>query len=55
MNILILGDVVGNSGRKHNKNLQEICAFKIDFTIVNGENAVDDGKELLKISINYLN
>ena len=55
MNILILGDVVGNSGRKAiNKNLQEIIKkFKIDFTIVNGENAADDGKGITeKISIN---
>ena len=55
MNILILGDVVGISGRKAiNKNLQEIIKkFKIDFTIVNGENAADDGKGITeKISIN---
>ena len=46
MKILILGDIVGISGRKAiDKNLPEIISKnKIDFTIVNGENAADDGK-----------
>ena len=46
MKILILGDVMGSSGveqlkQKLNKIIQD---KKIDFTIVNGENAADDGK-----------
>ena len=47
MKILILGDVVGVSGQKSSKeNLSKIIKnHKIDFTIVNGENSADDGKE----------
>ena len=50
MNILILGDVVGVSGQKIVKNkLKEIIKkYKIDFTIVNGENAAEDGKGITK-------
>ena len=50
MKILILGDVVGNSGVEHlKKNLNKIIEDKkIDFTIVNGENAAEDGKGITK-------
>jgi len=50
MNILILGDIMGPAGRKALKdNLEEIIENKkIDFTIVNGENAADDGKGITK-------
>jgi 2',3'-cyclic-nucleotide 2'-phosphodiesterase len=46
MNLLILGDVMGASGRNALKNkLPKIIAEnKIDFVIVNGENAADDGR-----------
>ncbi|MDA7715375.1 TIGR00282 family metallophosphoesterase [Pelagibacteraceae bacterium] len=46
MKILILGDVMGASGRKVlNKKLPELIKNKdIDFVIVNGENAADDGR-----------
>ena len=46
MIILILGDVVGNTGVEQiKKNLNKIIQDKkIDFTIVNGENAAEDGK-----------
>ena len=46
MNILILGDIIGQSGRKalRNKLKDIIKKNKIDFTIVNGENSADDGK-----------
>ena len=55
MNILILGDVMGPSGReaiiKKLPNL--IKQKKIDFVIVNGENAADTGvgitKKILRI------
>ncbi len=50
MNILILGDVMGVSGRKALKKnfLQIISKNKIDFSIINGENAADDGKGITK-------
>ncbi len=50
MNILILGDVMGASGRKAVKiNLKKIIQEKkIDFTIVNGENSADDGRGITK-------
>ena len=50
MNILILGDVVGSSGRiAIEKNLSKIISEKkINFTIVNGENAADDGRGITK-------
>ena len=50
MNILILGDIFCPSGRLAIKNnLKEIITkFKIDFTIINGENAADDGLGLTK-------
>ncbi len=46
MKILILGDVMGASGRKAlNKKLPQIINNKeIDFVIVNGENSADDGR-----------
>ncbi len=46
MKILVLGDVMGSSGRMAlKKNLSEIIKKnKIDFTVINGENAADDGK-----------
>ena len=46
MRILFLGDVVGNSGYSKiiNDISNEIIKRKIDFVIVNGENASDDGK-----------
>ncbi len=46
MNILILGDVVGLAGRKAiKKKLKRIINDnEISFTIINGENAADDGK-----------
>ena len=46
MNLLILGDVMGASGRKalSNKLPDLIKKYKINFVIVNGENASDDGK-----------
>jgi len=45
MKILFLGDVVGISGRSmiFNNLLSEIKNKKIDFVIVNGENAADEG------------
>jgi len=50
MKILILGDVVGVSGRKSIKdNLAKIIDdHEINFTILNGENAADDGRGLTK-------
>ncbi len=50
MNILILGDVVGVSGQKviKRKLKETIEKYKIDFTVVNGENASDDGKGITK-------
>ena len=50
MKILILGDVMGNSGVEQlNENLNTIIRDKkIDFTIVNGENAAEDGKGITK-------
>ena len=51
MNILLLGDVVGPSGRKAIiEKLPEIIKKKeIDFAIVNGENAGDMGVGITKI------
>jgi metallophosphoesterase (TIGR00282 family) len=50
MNILLLGDVVGPSGRKAIK--EKIPALikkkKIDFLIINGENAADSGLGITK-------
>ena len=50
MRILILGDVVGSSGRKAlKKNLSNIIKEnEIDFSVINGENSADDGKGITK-------
>tara|TARA_B100000674_G_C37769332_1_gene881751 strand:+ start:200 stop:1006 length:807 start_codon:yes stop_codon:yes gene_type:complete len=50
MKILILGDVMGSSGRNAiNKKLPDITKkYKINFVIVNGENASDDGRGITK-------
>jgi metallophosphoesterase (TIGR00282 family) len=50
MKILILGDIMGNPGVEHLKiNLNKIIQDKkINFTIVNGENAAEDGKGITK-------
>ena len=50
MKILILGDLMGNSGKKAlQKNLSKIIKDKnIDFTILNGENAAEDGRGITK-------
>ncbi len=51
MKILILGDVMGLSGRKAlKKYLSEVIKKNnIDFSIINGENAADDGKGITEI------
>ena len=51
MKILILGDVMGVSGRKDIKNnLSKIIQdHEINFTILNGENAADDGRGITKL------
>ena len=50
MNILILGDIVGPSGRKAltEKLPHLIKKKKLDFVIVNGENAADSGVGITK-------
>ena len=58
MNILLLGDIMGPSGRKAiNEELPKIIKKKkIDFTIVNGENAGDLGVGITeKIFHDFLN
>ena len=64
MNLLILGDIMGVSGRRAlSKKLPDLIKTnKIDFVIVNGENASDDGKgitqeiteELFKIGVDVI-
>ena len=51
MKLLILGDVMGVSGRDvlKNKLPKIIIENKIDFVIVNGENAADDGRGITKL------
>ncbi len=51
MKILILGDVMGASGRRAiKKNLSRIIhENEIDFTIVNGENSADSGRGITKV------
>ena len=51
MKILILGDVMGVSGRDvlKNKLPKIIIENKIDFVIVNGENAADDGRGITRL------
>ncbi len=50
MNVLILGDVMGVSGRKILKEeLKNIIKKKdINFTVINGENAADNGRGITK-------
>ena len=50
MKILILGDVMGASGRNAlNKNLSKLIqSNEINFVIVNGENSADDGRGITK-------
>ena len=50
MKILVLGDVMGASGRKAlNQHLSNIIKEnKINFAVINGENASDDGKGITK-------
>ena len=50
MTLLIFGDIMGASGRKAlKKKLPDLIkSNKIDFVIVNGENASDDGKGITK-------
>ena len=50
MRILILGDVMGSAGRKaiNLKLPQLIKKNDLDFVIVNGENAADDGRGITK-------
>ena len=50
MKILVLGDVMGASGRKViNNNLNKIIDDNdINFTIINGENSADDGRGVTK-------
>ncbi len=56
MKILFLGDIVGNSGCKAIKeNLPNIIKKKkIDFVIVNGENAAQDGMGITENNTNEL-
>ena len=51
MNLLILGDVVGTSGREALKSKlpKIITENKIDFVIVNGESAAEDGRGITKL------
>ena len=50
MKILVLGDVVGLPGRRAiKKKLKNIINDNdIGFTVINGENAADDGKGITK-------
>ena len=50
MKILVLGDVMGFSGREAiKKYLPKIIEDNlIDFSVLNGENAADDGKGITK-------
>ena len=56
MKFLILGDLVGSSGRKAlNKYLKEIIeVHRINFTVLNGENSADDGHGIPKDIANEL-
>ena len=51
MKLLILGDVMGASGRKvlKNKLPKIIKENQIDFVVVNGENAADDGRGITNV------
>jgi len=50
MKLLILGDVMGTSGREALKTKlpKIITEYKIDFVIANGENAAEDGRGITK-------
>ena len=50
MKILILGDVMGPSGRKRRRKIYQklLKKTKINFSVINGENAADDGKGITK-------
>ena len=54
MNILLLGDIMGPSGMKAlTETLPNLIKKKkIDFVIVNGENAADSGLGLTKKMLN---
>ena len=56
MNILILGDIMGKSGREVlKKNLNNLVEEnQVDFVIANGENAADDGKGITEEIANEL-
>ena len=56
MNILLLGDIVGPSGMKAvtNKLPEIIKRKKIDFAILNGENAADPGVGITKKNVEEL-
>ena len=56
MNILILGDIMGKSGREVlKKNLNNLVEEnRVDFVIANGENAADDGKGITEEIANEL-
>tara|TARA_Y100000034_G_scaffold3888_1_gene4610 strand:+ start:454 stop:1263 length:810 start_codon:yes stop_codon:yes gene_type:complete len=53
MNILLLGDIVGPSGRKAlTENLPDLIKKKkLDFVVVNGENAADSGVGITKKNV----
>ncbi len=56
MNILILGDIMGKSGREVlKKNLKNLIEEnKVDFVVANGENAADDGRGITQNIANEL-
>ena len=56
MNILILGDIMGKSGREVlKKNLKSLIEQnKVDFVVANGENAADDGRGITQNIANEL-
>jgi 2',3'-cyclic-nucleotide 2'-phosphodiesterase len=56
MNLLILGDVMGVSGRVALKNKlpKIIKENKIDFVVANGENAADDGRGITQLNAEEL-
>ena len=56
MKILILGDIMGPSGMKAIKErLPELIKDKeVDFVIVNGENAADDGVGISKKNLDEI-
>ena len=58
MKILILGDIMGPAGREALKNnlANLIDREKLDFVVVNGENAADDGLGITKsIALDFFN